>query len=60
MTNATAMTLTLLLFGALLVGAVYIILWGGGLSMRRREAKPRRLHENAEQRHMDGEHRKAA
>ena len=60
MTNASAMTLTLLLFGALLVSAVYIILWGGGLSMRRREAKPRRLHENAEQRRMDAEHRKAA
>ena len=53
MTNLTAMTLTLLLFGALLVSAVYIILWGGGLSLRRREPKPRRRHQNAE-------HRKAA
>lgn len=53
MTNATAMTLTLLLFGALLVSAFYIILWGGGLSMRRRETKPRR-------RHADTEYRKAA
>jgi hypothetical protein len=53
MTNASAMMLTLLLFGALLVSAVFIILWGGGLSLRRREAKPR-------QRHVDTEYRKAA
>jgi hypothetical protein len=53
MTNASAMTLTLLLFGALLVGAVIIILWGGGLSMRRRQPKPR-------QRHADSVYRKAA
>jgi hypothetical protein len=52
MTNASAMTLTLLLFGALLVSAVFIILWGGGLSLRRRQPKPRRRH--------DVEHRKAA
>ena len=53
MTNASAMTLTFLLFGVLLVSAVFIILWGGGLSLRRRYPKPRRPHENAE-------HRKAA
>ncbi len=53
MSEASAMTLTLLLFGALLVSAVYVILWGGGLSLRRREPKPRRRHQNAE-------HRKAA
>ena len=53
MTNLTAMTLTLLLFGALLVSAVFIILWGGGLYTRRREPKPLPRHENAE-------HRKAA
>jgi len=60
MTNLTAMTLTLLLFGALLVSAVFIILWGGGLSLRRRQPKPRRPYVDAEQRPMDEEHRKAA
>ena len=50
MTNLTAMTFTLLLFGALLVSAVFIILWGGGLSLRRREAKPHRRHEHEEHR----------
>ena len=53
MTNASAMLLTLLLFGALLVSAVFINLWGGGLSLLRRQPKPRRRHENEE-------HRKAA
>ena len=53
MTNASAMTLTLLLFGALLVSAVFIILWGGGLSLRRRQPKPRRPH-------VDTEYHKAA
>lgn len=53
MTNASAMTLTLLLFGALLVGAVIIILWGGGLSMRRRQPKPH-------PRHVDTVYHKAA
>jgi hypothetical protein len=52
MTNLTAMTLTLLLFGALLVSAVFIILWGGGLSLRHREAKPPR--------HQHAGHRQAA
>lgn len=53
MTNASAMTLTLLLFGALLAGAVIIILWGGRLSLRRRQPKPR-------QSHVDSVYRKAA
>jgi hypothetical protein len=52
MSNLTAMTLTLLLFGALLASAFYIILWGGGLSLRRRQAKPPR--------HKNSQHRKAA
>jgi hypothetical protein len=60
MTNASAMMLTLLLFGALMVSAVLIILWGGGLSLRHREPRLRRRHMDAEQRHMDAEHRKAA
>jgi hypothetical protein len=50
MSDASAMTLTLLIFGVLLVSAVYIILWGGGLSLRRREPKPRRRHQHAEYR----------
>jgi hypothetical protein len=53
MTNASAMTLTLLVFGALLVGAVIIILFGGGLSLRRRRPQSR-------QRHVDTVYHKAA
>ena len=50
MTNASAMTLTLLIFGALLVSAVYIILWGGELSRRHRELRLRWRHQNPERR----------
>jgi len=53
MTDASAMILTLLVSGALLASAVFIILWGGGLSLWRHEAKPRRRHQHPE-------HRKAA
>jgi hypothetical protein len=42
MTNASAMTLSLVVFIALFFGAIFVIFGGGGLFVRRDRPKPQR------------------
>jgi cell division protein FtsL len=50
MSDASAMTLTLLLFVALMVSAVFVIVMGGRLARSRDGAKPKRQHIEPERR----------
>ncbi|MGZ4826931.1 MAG: hypothetical protein ACXVZR_08680 [Terriglobales bacterium] len=52
MTNASAMTLSLLVFLALFLAAMFVILWGGTLLVRRDRSRAVR--------HPEDQHRRAA